>query len=116
MGYGLNKWKTTTVTMTITQLNNKIDWIHKPFKLSLMRFISLLLALMITGILFIAPGHIAGNIEELNNGYLMLVMLGLSATFIHGVGFDPIFWLWKILFSPYLSWAILFSFIATHFI
>lgn len=81
-----------------------------------MRFISILLALMITGVLLIFPGRIASNLDQLNEGYVMLLMLGLSSAFIHGVGFDPRFWLWKILFSPYLSWVILLSFIGTHFI
>lgn len=99
------------ITMTITELNNTIDWIHQPFQLSLTRFISMLLALIITALLFIFPGHIAGSLEELNHDYLMLLMLGLSVAFIHGMGFYPRFWLWKIIFSPYFAWGVLFNFI-----
>ena len=42
-----------------------------------------------------------------NHSMLMLVMVGISGGFIHGVGFIPRFWLWKWLFSPYIAWPLM---------
>ncbi len=46
-----------------------------------------------------------------NGGYshraLMLVMIGISGGFVHGVGFVPKHWFWKWLFSPYIAWPLM---------
>ncbi len=96
------------------KVNVLIDFVHKPFNFIIARIISMILALFLSVVLTVNPGHIAQSIDQLDHGYLSLLMLALSAAFIHGIGFNPIFWLWKILFSPYFSWVILFSFIASR--
>jgi cyd operon protein YbgE len=75
----------------------------------------MLLALILSGLLLINPGQIADSTAQLKHGYLSLLMLALSGAFIHGVGFNPRFWLWKIIFSPYLSWTILITFVISIF-
>lgn len=45
-----------------------------------------------------APGH----------GMLMLLMLGMSAGFVHGVGFVPDNRWARMLLGPYVAWPILF--------
>jgi predicted membrane protein len=37
----------------------------------------------------------------------MLVMWGISAGFIHGVGFVPQHWLWRLLFHPAAAWLLM---------
>lgn len=38
---------------------------------------------------------------------LMGVMLGVSAGLVHGVGFVPRLWLWRLLFGPAVGWPLL---------
>jgi cyd operon protein YbgE len=107
----LKKIKRRTVWMRISTLNYYIDILHWPFKFLITRLCSLLLALFLSGLLLIYPNHIAASSAQLDHGYLIILMLALSAAFIHGVGFYPHYWLWKILFSPYFSLGILVTFI-----
>lgn len=93
------------------KLNGLIDFMHRPFRFSVTRIISLVGALLISALLLIHPTQIAANATDINHGYLILLMLGLSGGFVHGIGFNPNFWLWKIVFSPYFSWVILSSFV-----
>ncbi|MCW8994601.1 MAG: cyd operon YbgE family protein [Psychromonas sp.] len=98
------------------KLNDYMERLHKPFQNRFARSFSLLLALALSGLLLINPRHIADNTAQLNHGYLSVLMLALSAVFIHGIGFKPIFWLWKIVFSPYWSWPVLVTFVVLMFV
>ena len=40
-------------------------------------------------------------------GPLVLVMLGISGGFVHGVGFDPYSRLWRTIFHPLGCWLLL---------
>lgn len=93
------------------QLNKGIDFVNRPFQVAGTRFVSIILALALSALLLVNPSHIADSAAELNHGYLTLLMMALSAAFVHGLGFNPIFWLWKIVFSPYFSWPVMFIFI-----
>ena len=42
-----------------------------------------------------------------SHGLLSLVMLGVSAGFVHGVGFVPQHRVWRVLFGPWLAWALM---------
>lgn len=97
--------------MKISTLSYYIDILHRPFQWLITRVFSLLLALFLSGLLLIYPNHIATSSTQLDHGYLTMLMLALSAAFIHGIGFYPRYWLWKILFSPYFSWGVLLTFI-----
>lgn len=96
--------------MKISSLNYYIDILHRPFKFFITRLFSLLLALSLSGLLLIYPNYMSAGSAELDHGYLTIIMLALSAAFIHGIGFYPHYWLWKILFSPYFSWGVLLTF------
>lgn len=68
-----------------------------------LRWASLLLALATSGLIFTWPqalGH-AGH------GVLSLVMLGVCAGFVHGVGFVPAHRALRILASPLASWPLM---------
>ena len=69
--------------------------------------ISFLLALPLAAILLVAPSLMLDENGHYSHPMLMLVMIGISGGFIYGVGFIPKFWLWKWLFSPYISWPLM---------
>jgi cyd operon protein YbgE len=70
------------------------------------RALSLLLAAPLALLLLIHPGAYLDEQGRYSHGLLMLVMLGISAGFIHGVGFDPIARVWRLLFGPTLGWPL----------
>lgn len=100
---------------TVMRINDFLDQLHRPFHNGAARLFSMLLALGLSVILLINPNHIAESSAQLDHGYLTILMIALSAVFVHGSGFKPRFWLWKVVFSPYLSWAILLHFIVLMF-
>lgn len=69
--------------------------------------VSFLLALPLAAILLVHPALMLDAQGNYNHSLLMLVMIGISGGFIHGVGFIPKFWLWKWLFSPYIAWPLM---------
>ena len=79
--------------------------IQKPNKFAMA--ISFLLALPLAAVLLIHPALILDANGEYSHRVMMLIMLGISGGFIYGVGFIPKFWLWKWLFSPFLSWPLM---------
>ncbi len=68
-----------------------------------MRWVSLLLAIAVSGVILTYP-KAYGN---LSHGLLSLIMLGTCAGFVHGVGFVPIHPVWRALFSPWLAWPLM---------
>jgi predicted membrane protein len=70
---------------------------------TLPRLFSLTFALCLSGWIFADPRAFA----HAGHGLLSLAMLGVCAGFVHGVGFVPIARLWRIVFSPWLSWALM---------
>lgn len=92
------------------QINHLLDLLHKPFTYPFTRFISIVLALLLSALLLVNPNHIADSTSALDHGYLTVLMFALSGAFVHGIGFEPRFWLWRIVFSPYFAWSVLFTF------
>ena len=68
-----------------------------------LRMVSLLLALALAGLILTYPRAFA----HAGHGLLSLVMLGVSAGFVHGVGFIPEHKVWRILFGPWVAWPLL---------
>ncbi|WP_245597634.1 cyd operon YbgE family protein [Psychromonas aquimarina] len=98
------------------KINQTLDFIHKPFQYALSRWVSTLLALLLSGLLLLNPNHIADSTAALENGYLSVLMMALTAAFVHGLGFEPRLWLWRVIFSPYLAWPVLFFFATRMFV
>lgn len=71
------------------------------------RVLSLLLAVPMALLLLIHPAAMLDADGRYSHGLLMLVMLGVSAGFIHGVGFDPRSLPWRWLFGPVLAWVLM---------
>lgn len=61
------------------------------------------MAIPLTLMLMVHPAMILDEHGHYNHGAITLVMIGISAGFIVGVGFKPQFWLWRALFNPYLA-------------
>ena len=70
---------------------------------TLPRMISLLLAIALAGLILTYPRAFSHT----GHGLLSLVMLGVSAGFVHGVGFVPEHKVWRILFGPLVAWPLL---------
>lgn len=69
--------------------------------------LSLLLASPLALLLLIHPAVMLDGAGSYNHAQLMLVMWGISAGFIHGVGFVPQHWLWRLLFHPAAAWLLM---------
>jgi predicted membrane protein len=67
------------------------------------RAVSLLLALVTSGLIFTWPQALA----HAGHGLLSLIMLGACAGFVHGVGFAPRVTIWRIAFSPWVAWPLM---------
>ena len=67
------------------------------------RMLSLLLAIGMAGMMFIYPKALI----HVNHGLLSLVMLGICAGFVHGVGFIPETLAGRILFGPWAAWSLM---------
>ena len=75
----------------------------QPAKLTMLRVVSLMMAVVVSATIVIYPKALG----QVSHGQLMLVMLGISAGFVHGVGFTPEHKAWRVLFSPRLAWPLM---------
>lgn len=69
--------------------------------------ISFLMALPLAAVLLIHPSMMLDVEGNYSHRMMMLIMIGISGGFIHGVGFIPTLWLWKWLFSPFVAWPLM---------
>ncbi|MGH8355346.1 MAG: cyd operon YbgE family protein, partial [Pseudomonas sp.] len=71
------------------------------------RGLSLTLAAPLALLLLIHPAAMLDAQGRYSHSLLMLVMWGVSAGFVHGVGFEPRARPWRLLFGPLLGWPLL---------
>lgn len=71
------------------------------------RSLSLLAAGGLALIIMLYPVALSRNGATPSHSLLMLVMLGISAGFVHGVGFTPRARIWRGLFHPLLAWLLM---------
>ena len=71
------------------------------------RGLSFMLAVGLSVALLAMPQLVATDTRELEHGPLSLGLLGISAGFIHGVGYVPLMAIWRWLFSPYVAWPLM---------
>ncbi|MBE7375117.1 cyd operon YbgE family protein [Pseudomonas lopnurensis] len=76
-------------------------WLYRPAS----RVLSLLLATPLALVLLIHPAAMLDSRGGYSHPLLMLVMWGVSAGFVHGVGFVPRLWLWGWLLGPLPAWT-----------
>lgn len=80
---------------------------YGPFYSGAARLLSFALAIGLSSALLIMPQLVAITTHELDHGSLSLAMLGISAGFVHGVGYVPTTLVWRWLFSPYVAWPLM---------
>jgi len=67
------------------------------------RAVSLLLASALASLITFYPPALA----QLSHGLLVLVIWGVCAGFVHGVGFDPETRFWRVLLGPVSAWLLM---------
>lgn len=70
------------------------------------RRVSLLAAIAVAGLITIYPRALV-NGEQVNHGLLMLLLWGVSAGFVHGVGFVPEHRVLRLLLGPLVAWPLI---------
>lgn len=71
---------------------------------NMLMLLSFIMALPLAGVLLFHPALILDEQGHYNHSLWMLVMIGISGGFIHGVGFIPQYWIWKWLFNPIIAY------------
>ena len=89
-------------------MTNPVDYrAYGPLYAGWARSFSFLMAIALSALLLVMPSVVANDLRELDHGPLSLALIGISAGFIHGVGYVPLTTVWRWLFSPYLGWPIM---------
>ena len=70
---------------------------------TLPRMLSLLMAIGMAGVIFTYPK----GLVHVSHGIVVLILLGVSAGFVHGVGFVPEAKVWRIVFWPFIAWGVM---------
>jgi len=91
-----------------------MDSAHKPLDKWYYRICLVGLGLYHVGLLMWNPNVYANDIGGFNFVKVWLLILGMCASMIYGVGFKPRLTVFKALFSPYLSFVILIYFTIVH--
>jgi len=81
--------------------------LNAPFKHSLGRALSLLMAVPLSLVLLVHPASMLDANGHYSHSLLMLVMWGVAGGFVHGVGFDPRALAWRVVFHPLLAWGLM---------
>jgi len=71
------------------------------------RLISFVMALSLTVLVLAYPRAIATSVSDVRHDLLALMMWGIAAGFIHGVGFVPRLTLWRLMFHPMTGWLLM---------
>jgi len=71
------------------------------------RGLSLVMAVGLSALILIYPKAIARSATEIDHGMLSLLMWGIAAGFVHGVGFVPEHRLLRILLGPIVAWLLM---------
>jgi cyd operon protein YbgE len=70
------------------------------------RTLSLLLAIPLSLIVLLHPFALVDHQGGYSHGLLALAMWGISAGFVHGLGFEPRALAWRWLVSPWVAWPL----------
>jgi cyd operon protein YbgE len=71
------------------------------------RTVSFVLAVALAALILVYPGVIADSVSDVRHGLLSLLMWGIAAGFVHGIGFVPRTTIWRLLFNPALGWPLM---------
>ena len=89
-------------------MNAPVDYkAYGPLYAGWARTLSLLAALGLSGLLLAVPHVVASETMNIDHGLLSLCLWGISAGFVHGVGYVPEMKIWRLVFSPYIGWPLM---------
>ncbi len=71
------------------------------------RALSLLMSLLATGALTIAPFLVARHMTPAAHAIMPFLLLGISAGFVHGLGYTPRILVMRALASPFCAWPLI---------
>lgn len=71
------------------------------------RALSMVSALGLSGTLLVMPQVVAVDTLSLQHGPLSLAMWGMSAGFVHGVGYVPVLKVWRWTLGPMIGWPLM---------
>ncbi len=77
------------------------------FVRGLARVVSLLAAITVVAVVVLYPRLIAEDSTSVPHGFLALLMMGMSAAWVHGFGFVPQNRILRVLFSPLVAWPVI---------
>ncbi|UJF18625.1 cyd operon YbgE family protein [Vibrio sp. SS-MA-C1-2] len=97
-------------------LNRWVSYYHQWTDVKVLRIVVLILSFCLAGIFLWDPIQFAQEIGGLVGYKGLLLIWGICAGVIYGIGFKPILWIWQLLFSPYISILIIGYFSLLHFI
>jgi len=78
-----------------------------PLRRPASRWLSLTLVLPLSLILLLHPVLLLDSRGQYSHGVLMLMLWGIAAGYVHGVGFDPQARAWRLVFHPLLAWSLM---------
>ena len=91
----------------MSKLAVQIANLHRPIDKALFRALSFILAIGHAGLLMWEPTLYSNAIGGFNSIIGPLFLWAICSGVIFGVGFTPMFVVWRVLFSPYISLTIL---------
>lgn len=71
------------------------------------RALSLLMAVPLSLVLLLHPVMMLDAQGHYSHGLLSLMMWGIAAGYVHGVGFDPRALAWRVVFHPLMAWSLM---------
>lgn len=71
-----------------------------------LRAVSFAIALSITFSVVTYPRLYASDMHDVAHGLMALLMLGMSACYVHGIGFVPRNAVLRWVFSPWVAWPV----------
>ncbi|KIN11492.1 cyd operon protein YbgE [Vibrio mytili] len=99
----------------MSNLADKIAAIHQPMDKTLLRVLSLILGFMHVGLVMWEPEAYSQAIGGFNALIAPALIWAICSSMVFGVGFKPRYWVWQVLFSPYISLAILLYLTVLYF-
>lgn len=84
-------------------MNNAVDG----FVRKLSRAVSLLAAVAVAVVVIFYPRLVAEDTASVPHGFLVVLLMGMSAAWVHGFGFVPENRVLRVLFSPVVAWPVM---------
>nr|WP_223159426.1 MULTISPECIES: cyd operon protein YbgE [Vibrio] len=91
-------------------MSTQVAKFHSPMDKTLFKVLSLALGFYHLFSIMWNPESYADSIGGFNAIVAPLIIWAMCSSMVYGVGFKPRFWVWQLLFSPYISLPILVIF------